>query len=185
MKTLLFLTAFILLTLSGFSQSQDPYLKMESLGYANGKHTIRVTNKQSCKADIQFRFGGSVTSVSPNPKNNTQQNEVAASSAQVFEITAPAGRMIEVKALSVCNWQGPAQWLSPLSVVLPVKFTKPFTVERKGARTFKVTIFVAEETNVSHYNINLSTDGLHYKTIALIFSGDTVAPGTYSATINL
>jgi len=106
-------------------ETADPYLFIEYAGYANGKLKIKVTNNQSCTADILFNFSDyPVTAISPNPKNHLTQN-VLPTESTVFELTAPpqAGK-IRVKALSVCVWQGQPGWaeLDITLKLLPIKF---------------------------------------------------------------
>lgn len=184
MKQTIFILISIFIGLITFSQSSDPYLSTQYLGYENGKHKVKVTNLQSCRVDIQFQYAGPVTGISPNPNNNPEYNSVGGSGSQVFEITGTSSLQIHIKALSICDWKGNMPiWVNPLDNILPVKFTS-ISAKQISKNEIKVTFEVGEEINVSHYNIRIN-DGSGFKIYKVLFQGETIKPGTYSTVINI
>lgn len=100
--------------------TEDGYLKVVYMGNSGGTYKVKITNKQSCKADISFMFKGSATAISPNWKNNINHNEIPALSTCVYTITGTLTE-IKIKALSICNWAGQAPiWLTLDNRALPV-----------------------------------------------------------------
>lgn len=67
--------------------------------------------------------------------------------------------------------------------VLASKFSSVY-VKRLTQNTFKVYFDVLEDINTSRYDIKLSTDGITFKTRAIIFPDHTKA-GKYEVTIKL
>lgn len=147
-------------------QNADPYLLVEYLGYSNGKLKIRVINNQSCEADILFNWSNfPITDISPNPKNNLQQN-VLPVGEQVFELTAPpqAGT-IHVKALSVCVWQGPPTWVD-LDITLKLL---PITFEYfRGTGGTRLEWKVDAPQDINRFEVQQYTD--QWETRGIVFS---------------
>ena len=67
--------------------------------------------------------------------------------------------------------------------VLATKINKLY-VKRMDKNTFKVYFDVLEDINTMKYNVKLSTDGINFKTRAIIFPDNTKA-GKYEVTIKL
>lgn len=67
--------------------------------------------------------------------------------------------------------------------VLPVKINKLY-VKRTEKNTFTVYFDVLEDMNTTRYDVKLSTDGINFKTRAIIFPDNTKA-GKYQVTIKL
>lgn len=169
MKTSITILA-LLISIMSFAQSQDGYISTAYLGYANGQHAVRVTSKQHCSTDIQFRYSVMPSAINPNTKNNIKENVVPAMGSQVFYITGPQTMTIEVNSRTQCDWAGQSSiWVNPLSNVLPMKL-KYLKLEKIDATHIKATFEVLEETNVSHYDMQYSLDGINFKNVVLIIS---------------
>lgn len=120
MKPLTLILSLLLITMVVKSQTEDGYLKIFYMGSSGGKYKVQITNKQSCRADIQFQFNGSATAITPNWKNNINHNEIGPLETCVYEITG-ALTEIKIKSLSVCTWAGQAPiWLILDNHALPV-----------------------------------------------------------------
>jgi len=123
MKPLTLILSLLFITMVAKSQTEDGYLKIFYMGQSGGKYKVQITNKQSCKADLQFQFKGSASAITPNWKNNINHNEIGPLQTCVYEITGTLTE-IKVKSLSICNWAGQAPiWLVLDNHTLPVKIT--------------------------------------------------------------
>src|SRR5689334_2149898 len=89
----------LLITVVAQAQTEDGYLRIQFLGQTGGQYKVQITNKQNCRADIQFQFNGSANSISPDWKNNINHNEIAAGATAVYTITGVLTE-IKIKALS-------------------------------------------------------------------------------------
>lgn len=122
MKSITFICA-LLITIVAHSQTADGYLQIQFLGQSGGQYKVQVKNLQNCKADIEFKFNGSASAITPDWKNNINHNEIPALSTVVYTITGTL-TTIQIKALSICNWAGQSPvWLTIDQKTLPVTIT--------------------------------------------------------------
>lgn len=160
-----------------YQSTEDPYIKAEFLGYANGKYLVDITAKQSCQTDILFTYSSllDITAINPNPKNNILENFVPGNSIRSFEITGNLNNgSIKVFSRTICNYSIPAAELC-LNInmgVLPVKF---IDIEREDLAIGAIISFkVADQSGINRYIVQKSIDGLNYVDVGMLFAEEGV-----------
>lgn len=132
--------------------------------------SVKVTNKQSCDGQIRLTYASTSVDVS-----------VSANSSIIFMPPA-AIATIKAKALTNCG-STDFGWVELSLIVTPVKFVS-FDFIPIGNKDVLVTFETAETSNIRHYRILISHDGVNYRAIDSV-KADNVTPNrTYSIQIN-
>lgn len=177
MKTLLLLlicAPIFCLAQNGGQYAENDFGKLEYLGYQNGNYTVKITNKQTCAVSIKTTWLSKDTTFGVN-----------GSTTITVQLPGSGSITIKSKPLTRCAGYGDMGWLeisTPAS--LPITF-KSIRTEKLGPNKVKVIFDVADVSGVNTYNIQLSTDGINYKNIAVVFPDDTQPNKTYTIIVNL
>ena len=172
-KTLLALLCLpmSLLAQNGGQQAENESLRLELNGSIGTKTIIKVTNKQTCTTDIKFYHDGVIDTKTFPPL-----------SSDTFQVTL-ADCSVKAKPTTNCGNanMGWVEW--NVCVALPIKFEwitttqiDKYTIEVK----FKPTSIEGKE-----FYIQLSTDGLNFKRVAIILPTNVQIGQIYSAKIKL
>jgi hypothetical protein len=152
---------------NGGQSNESNSLKLEQIGYANGKAIIRITNKQACSSNVEVKFNG-----------NTSVDQVNGNSMDTILILVAIGTKVKAKPLTGCgSFDNGNIELSITAPTLPVKFLS------YGATANDKTVvlqWITEEEQVSHYIIQESGNGIEWNNTGVVFA----ASGTYSFTDN-
>ncbi len=157
----------------GFS-AENPALKIEWTGQlANQLNVITVTNKKTCEADITLMYNGNRTKTVP------------ALSQDTFHVMLYQTCLIKARTNLTCP--SPNYGLVELDLcrILPVTFeyVKAISMTKNE---IDVQFKIAEVTGfVDRFNIQISTDGVNYKTIHVILPTQARANTIYNAKIKL
>lgn len=173
---------------SSSGQSSNAYLTVTHMGYNGGEHLIRINNKQSCTVDIQLKYHNiTVESVQPNWKNNVNHNSVPPGISEIrVKATNSNECSIEIKALSICNWQGNSTWLTIYPpAAMPVKFTG-IRYTKINNRQVRIEFDVRDAENLVSYDVMISPDGgKTWKKTKVVFP-DKIQPNkTYVAVVDI
>ncbi len=158
---------------NGGISNENASTKIEWVGQSNNKYVVRVTNKQSCTAEMRVQWGG---------MSQFRAKTMSSGASDTFHITPPPTPRCFLGAkpntscanttemgtveLNVCN-------------ALPVKFTN-IIGQRVGLRSVKLIFSAEEDGNTDHYNIQYSLDGKTFKTVDILFPDGVVGGKQYS-----
>ena len=156
---------------NGGQQGENESLRLELNGSIGNKTIIKVTNKQSCDTDIKFSHDG-VTDTKFFPA-------LASDTFQISLITC------SVKARPVTNCGGANMgWVEwDVCVALPIKF-EWITTTQIDKNTVEVR-FKPITVEGKEFYIQLSTDGVNFKRVAIILPNDLQPGKIYSTQIKL
>jgi len=179
------LTAFLcsLLSIVGLSQnggqnSENNVLRITYIGWKDGEHRVNLENKLNCSVTATYNFDG-VTAEVVLPALTTVTLTKAALQASV--LNAKAKRRSGALCLSTPD----NGWVETFTVILtPIKF-KSISAKRIDANTIKVTFESEEDYDLSYYTIKLSTDGVNYRNVGIIFPDGIISSKTYSINIKI
>lgn len=172
-KTLLALMClpFASLAQNGGQIAENESLKLQIVGHSGTKTVIQVTNKQSCATDIRFYHDGV-----------TDTKTFQALARDTFQVTL-SDCSIKAKPVTNCGGanMGWVEW--NVCVALPIKF-EWITTTQLDKNTIEVK-FKPSVVEGKEFYIQLSTDGLNFKRVAVILPSDVQVGQIYSAKIKL
>lgn len=160
---------------NGGQHNDNKFGNLQYIGYEGGHYLLELTNKQNCGVDFHITWLGKDTTI-------------YITGTQTIQLPGAAKGLEKMKAkpLNKCGSSGGDMgWLeivTPLS--LPITF-KSVRAEKIGARKVKVIFDVADVSGVNTYNIQVSADGINYKTVTIVFPDEVKPNRQYSVTINL
>lgn len=158
---------------NGGQASENESIKL-SLGSVTSdwKQIIIVTNKQNCTVDIKFQHNGE-TSIKRFP----------AFSSDTFQITLP-DCSVKAKPLDNCGGanMGWLEW--NVCAALPIKFDY-IKAKKITKNVYELEFKVSSSDNEDHFNVQLSKDGLNYKTITVVLPDRIETNKVYKVKINL
>jgi hypothetical protein len=173
MRNLILSLLFIVFAITAKSQNggQFPENNSVKLEFAGFGHT-RLYNKQNCEAVIRVTYSASVTDYT-----------VPANGSILINTAVPG--TIKAKATTNC---GSADFgnveLTITAQLLPVKFVS-FKATALGNNKVSISFEIGESDNVDRFEVQLSTDGTNWDTVALVFP-DTLKPNRlYQVTVDL
>ena len=181
MKTVLFLL-LSLISLTTFGQNggqsaENSSVKLKQLpGHVNNQIRVIVFNKQSCTAGIRVNTGSSIT-------------EYSVSGYDSVTIFVPLStNKVQAKATTNCGFADFGQVELIINSALPVKFDY-ITVKKDLSDPFGKTIMVTFKAlstdGEDRFNIQVSTDGINYRTVAVILPDPIVVNQVYNVKIKL
>lgn len=137
-----------------------------------GSGQTKVWNKQSCVAIIEVRYNGNTT------------NYTVPGNSYVL-ISTPVIAKISAKTLTNC---GSADFgfveLQLTAIILPVKFVS-FNATAIGNNKVKIQFEIGEAQNVQQFNVQVSSDGSSWRSVALVWP-DLLQPNRlYEVTVDL
>ena len=160
---------------NGGQHNENKTGALQYTGYESGHYVLELTNKQSCGVDFLVKWLGKDTTIYIQ---GTQTIQLPG---------APKGNeKIKAKPLYKCGSSGGDMgWLEICTPVsLPITF-KSIRAEKVGARKVKIIFDVADASDVNTYNIQVSADGINYKTVTILFPDEVKPNRTYTVTVNL
>jgi hypothetical protein len=170
---------FILSALVGSAQNggqsnENSSVKIEQTGFTtSGKAIIKVSNKQTCPANIRLSHG------------NTQRvKSIHGVGNDTFQITVTNNTKIQAKTETNCGSADFGQVeLRIVGSTLPVKFTD-ISGRRIDDATIQLTFKAEEDNTIKHYVIMVSFDGgKTYTQKMLVFPNGIDGFKTYTVTL--
>lgn len=156
--TLLF--SFILsLTLSaqnGGQMNENNSTKIEHIGYDNNQIIVRVTNKQSCAADMRITYG-----------SESRVKLIQGLQSDTFKIVSPANSKVRAKTETNCGSADFGQVEITVNSTLPVKF-EYFKVTKLEGRQIQIEFKASDAVGEDRFNIQVSEDGKTFRTVAVV-----------------
>lgn len=149
---------------NGGQLNENSVIKIDYLGYANGNHTFKVTNKQPCQVKTQYTVVGSSTITDTVVGANGSYLIIIPS--QLSEIKVTKARTVEF-----CPNVAPDRgWVERDNTqpVLPIKF-KSITARRLDMSTIRLVFESEEDNTIRYYNIRISFDNRVWKTFTILF----------------
>lgn len=173
-----------LLSIVGLSQNggqvnENNVLKITYVGWLNGEHKVKLQNKLNCEVVATYNFDGITTDVT-----------IPALTSIVLTKAAPQTSVLNAKAKrrsgATCISQPDNGWVETFTTgtTLPVKF-KSISAKRIDASTIKVTFEAEEDYDLNYYSIKISTDGVNYRSVGIIFPDGIISTKTYSIEVKI
>lgn len=142
---------------NGGQDNENGTAKVEYLGNAqNGQAIIRLTNKQSCQAQMRLTYDG---------RHRTKS--IAALCSDTFQITRVCECEVKAKPLTNCGGANMGQVETSICQILAIKF-EYIKVRRVSEGVFEVEFKALDTDGEDRFNIQLSKDGRHFQTVQVI-----------------
>lgn len=168
-KLITALLATILMT-TGMAQNGGQYPENNSVKLAWSGTNVIITNKQSCESVIRVMY-------------STVQTEVTIPGNSSYIFVLPLG-VASVKAKNTTNCGNSDYGLVELDLTgLPVKFAS-FDFTALGNKEVLVEFETTETSNIRQYNVLISTDGINYRPIGIVWPDNVTPNRKYSIKIN-
>lgn len=178
MKKLSLLSLFVLALFSARSQNGGQNGENESVKVSLGpitsdwKQVIIVKNKQTCPAEIKFEHN-----------DRTVVKSFSALGTDTFLINLP-NCTLRVKPLDNCGGANMG-WLEyNVCTALPIKF-EYLRVTKVSTNEFEIEFKVQNSHGDDRFNVQVSSDGLHYKTVTVILAKPVQPNQIYKTKITL
>lgn len=182
MKQLLITLMCTLLSIVGLSQNggqntENNVLKITYVGWSNGEHVVTLQNKVNCSIVATYNFDGTTTEVTIPALGSVTLTK---SAVQGSILNARAKRRSGANCVSTPD----NGWVEITTIggVLPIKF-KSIKGKRIDKSTIQVTFEAEEDSDLSYYTIKVSSDGLYYRNVGVIFPEGVIATKTYTITV--
>lgn len=170
MKNLILALFGTLLIMPGMAQNGGQYPENNSVKLEWVGTSVKVTNKQSCDGQIRLTYASTSIDVA-----------VAANSSIIF-MPPTAIATIKAKALTNCGGTD-FGWVELSLIATPVKFVS-FDFTSIGNKEVLATFETAETSNIRHYRILISSDGINYRAIDSVKADNVIPNRTYSIKVN-
>lgn len=159
---------------NGGQANENTVIKIDYLGYTNGNHVFKVTNKQNCAVKTQYTVVGSSTITDTIVQSLGTYNIIIPSPLAQIKVT-------KARALEFCPTNAPDRgWVERdnRQTILPIKF-KSITAHRMDINTIRVMFESDEDNTIKYYNIRISFDGRIWKTYTIVFPNGVQGNKTY------
>lgn len=162
---------------NGGQNTENNVLKITYVGWSDGQHVVILQNKVNCSIVATYNFDGTTTDVTIPALGSVTLTKNA---VQGSILTAKAKRRSGANCIATPD----NGWVEIATVggVLPVKF-KSIKGKRIDNSTIEVTFEAEEDSDLNYYTIKVSSDGLYYKSVGVIFPEGVVATKTYTITV--
>jgi hypothetical protein len=172
------LLSIVGLSQNGGQNSENNILKITYVGWLNGEHKVKLQNKLNCEVVATYNFDGVTTDVT-----------IPALTTIMLIKAAPQSSVLNAKAKrrsgATCISQPDNGWVETFTVqTLPIKF-KSVSGKRVDDSTIEVIFESEEDYDLSYYNIKISTDGVNYRSVGIIFPDGIVSTKTYSIKVKI
>jgi len=172
------LLSIVGLSQNGGQHSENNVLRITYIGWKDGEHKVNLENKLNCSVTATYNFDG-VTAEVVLPALTTVTLSKVAPKASV--LNAKAKR----RSGAVCIATPDNGWVEVFTVILtPVKF-KSIKANRIDESTIKVTFEVEEDYDLNYYTIKVSTDGINYRSVGIIFPNGIISSKTYTIEVKI
>lgn len=158
---------------NGGQYPENNSTKIEHIGYTGNQAVVRVTNKQTCEAEMRIIYG-----------TTARTKFIAATSADTFHVTPPANGRVAAKTETNCGFADFGLVELTLNTILPIKFGY-LKAKRLDASTMEVEFRAYDVDGQSKFNIQVSTDGRVFKTVAVILPDPIQADKVYKVKVPL
>jgi hypothetical protein len=164
---------------NGGQANENGTSKIEYLGDSQaGQAIIRVTNKQSCAAVMKLTY-----------QNLQRTKTVQALGSDTFQITRETGGCddaceVKAKPLTNCGGANMGQVETSICQTVPIKF-EYIKVRKVSSREFEIEFKASETDGEDRFNIQLSEDGLSFKTVAVVLPSRIIENQIYKIKISL
>ncbi len=157
---------------NGGQYAENNSVKVEQLvGLVNSKMQVKVYNKQDCNVTIRISYG------------NTHINVFVSSNSSKVVLIPLNITKIQVKTETNCGCADFGQVELQLNKSLPITF-KYLNVTRIG-NEYNVTFEASSTDGEGQFNIQVSSDGINFKTVAIILPDPIVVNKIYNIKIKL
>jgi len=188
MKKFLILLSFLISSYFGFSQNgglvnENSVIRIDYVGYNSqtGNFQFAIVNKQNCQVNAQYFI-----------LHTNQLVEIVIPANGTYILFVPGipseDEHVKARATSFCvNSIPDSGWVendNQVGTVLPIKF-KSFQGKRLDSKTIEITFEVEEDSDLSHYIIKVSPDGVNFKNVMLLFPDKIIGHKKYVAKIKL
>lgn len=173
-----FLTLLLLLVVSlskaqnGGIVNENASLKLEYVSTINGIVTVRVTNKDTCDANVRVQWG-----------NVSRTKIINGLQSDTFQFLQQTMRFIRANSITPCrSYQGSVEL--DYMVALPVTF-EYINVRQVSDRIVNVQFKVAEADGTDRFNIQVSKDGKNFRTIQVVLPDAIQTNRIYNVNVKL
>lgn len=174
MALLCSLFSIIGLSQNGGQNSENNVLKITYIGWSNGEHKVLLQNKLNCEVVATYNFDGVTTNITlPALATVTLSKQSPLSSV----LNAKAKRRSGANCISSPD----NGWVETFTILssLPIKF-KSVSGKRIDSNTIEVIFEAEEDTDLNYYVVKISTDGINYRTVGIIFPDGIISSKTYT-----
>lgn len=173
------LLSLLLLTVASLGKAQNggmanenAALKIEYVNTNNGFVTVQVTNKDTCTANIRVQWGQLFRS-----------KDIAGLQTDTFNLPNQTARFIMAGSVSPCRgYQGQVE--IDYITVLPITFEYIY-VRQVSERIVNVQFRVSEADGTDRFNIQVSKDGVNFKTVSVILPDTIQTNRIYNVNVKL
>ena len=159
---------------NGGQSSENGSSKIEYLGTAqNGQAIIRVSNKQSCLAQMKLTY-----------QNLQRIKSIPSVGSDTFQITPGFECEVKAKPLTNCGGANMGQVETSVCQTLPIKF-EYMKVKKISDGVFELEFKASDSDGENLFNIQLSNDGLNFKTVSVVLKSEIVENKIYKIKILL
>jgi len=163
---------------NGGISSENSSTKFEWIGISpNNQYIVKVTNKQSCTAEMRVQWGGT---------SQFRTKIMGSGLSDTFHITPPPTPrcFLGAKPNTSCSRSSDMGTVEiNVCNILPVKFSS-ITGQRVGPHSVKLVFVIEEISNVKQFNIQYSLDGKTFKTVNVISPDGVTIGKPYSVIVN-
>lgn len=173
------LLSLLLLTVASLGKAQNggqanenAALKIEYVTTTTGLVTVKVTNKNNCTANIRVQWGQLFRS-----------KDVAGLQMDTFILPTQTARFIMAGSVSPCSgYQGQVE--IDYITVLPITFEYIY-VRQVSERIVNVQFKVSETDGTDRFNIQVSKDGVNFKTVSVVLPDAIQTNRIYNVNVKL
>lgn len=171
MKHLIFSLLGTIFMMGAIAQNGGQYPENNSVKLEWASTTqVKVTNKQSCESIIRVTYAATTIDITI-PGNSYSL------------VIVPSGTAL-IKAKNTTNCGSSDFGLVELDIsALPVKFAS-FDFTAIGNKEVLVEFETAETSNIKQYNVLISTDGINYRPIGIVWPDNVTPNRKYSIKVN-
>lgn len=177
---ILLLLPFTIYGQNGGQLNENSVIKIDYIGYSNGEHHFKVTNKQSCSVNTQYTVVGS---------SQITDTVVGGNGCYYIHIPSQLSEIKTTKARSrqFCPNTSPDQgWVEEDNILnsLPIKF-EYINVRKIDSKTIEVEFLASDTDGEDRFNIQVSTDARTFKTVAIVFPEPIVVNKVYNIKVKI
>ena len=158
---------------NGGMSNENAALKIEYSGMNNGMTVVKVTNKDTCTADMRVQWA-----------QHIRNKDVAALSSDTFQLPTQPSCFIMATSSSPCRNVYYGQVELNYCQALPITFEYIY-VKQISDRIVNIQFKVAEADGTDRFNIQLSKDGVNFKTVSVVLPDAIQTNRIYNVNIKL
>ena len=170
------LLSIVGLSQNGGQNSENNILKITYVGWVYGEHKVTLQNKLNCVVTATYNFDGVTAEVVLPALTTVTLSKVA---PQASVLNAKAKR----RSGAACISSPDNGWVEVFTGFLtPISF-KSIKGKRIDRNTLEVTFEAEEDSDLKYYVIKVSSDGINYRSVGVVFPDGVISSKTYTVTI--